>query len=662
TRVWDEYNLATSHQFNWVIDQNTFLDMRGSYYHRYFPINARPGQENEYTYYDRKERVYWGRVWYDDEYVRKRLIGSAKMTHFRDDLLGASHEFKAGFEFGQSEYHRDWFRGNNPYYSYWRDYAGGNPYYYSTSGKRGRLRLRFCPGEKGQWDVVDNVRRFSGYIQDSVLSGRLALNLGVRFDYSYQYEPEQTRPGMLQYYKVGPDQLNPAISDPNALLRALIEAEHAAGYLTPFDPLTTPYKKVIEFTTLSPRVGLIYDIFGDGKTAIKLSYSRYYEPVWSAKYNAAQIFGAGTYQWYWYDDNGNKLMDLPGEGDHYRIRYRYNQDPEYTYYFTWDSLQKFLESGNEADLEKGLSAPYMDEITAGVEHELMRDFNLGLRFVRKWNRNIVEDIDKFNGYDETRKDEKGLIWIPYTATDPGWDGEFGTDDDKSITVYGLRDDRPEPEYLGTNPPEAKRDYWAVMLTLDKKMSNKWQFNGSILYSSFKGNASAMYGPTEGESGMFDDPNSLINAYGPDWFDRPLQIKLMGTYILPYDFIISAYFQHQSGKPWTRHMRVYFPPDYDVQQSYVYINADERGSKRLPPFTNLDLRVEKRFSLGDYGKLNFYVDIFNVGGRNGIELYEDPEGYLRYYRTPPYYKPRYTYGRITEAYGVRSFRLGVRWTF
>jgi len=186
TRVWDEYNLATSHQFNWVLDQNTFLDLRGSYYHRYFPINVRPGQEDEYTYYDREQEVYWGRVWYDDEYVRKRLIASAKVTHFRDDLLGASHEFKAGFEFGQSEYHRDWFRGANPWYSYWRDYAAGNPYYYSTSGRRGRLRIRYCPGKKGEWDVVDNVRRFSGYIQDSAIAGRLALNLGVRLDYSYQ--------------------------------------------------------------------------------------------------------------------------------------------------------------------------------------------------------------------------------------------------------------------------------------------------------------------------------------------------------------------------------------------------------------------------------------------------------------------------------------------
>jgi len=163
----------------------------------------------------------------------------------------------------------------------------------------------------------------------------------------------------------------------------------------------------------------------------------------------------------------------------------------------------------------------------------------------------VEDIDLYNGYDANATDENGLIWIPYTVTDPGWDGEFGTDDDKSLTVYGLREDRPAPAYKGTNPPEAKRDYKALVITFDKRMSNKWQLKGSIVYSSFKGNCSPLYGPTEGESGMFDNPNSLINAYGPLWFDRPLQIKLMGTYILPYGFVVSAYFQHLSGAPWTR---------------------------------------------------------------------------------------------------------------
>ncbi len=643
TATWDHENsYATSHQLNWVIDQNTFLDIRGGYVYRYFPIIARPEYGGNYTYYDRKNRVYWGYTWYSDEYWRIRIPFSIWLTRFQDDFLGADHEFKLGVEFEQTYYNRDWWRHGNPYYSYWRDFNKRNPYYYSTSGKRGRLRIRFCPDKPRQWKIQDHTRRFSGFVQDNLTAGRLALNLGVRFDYSYQYEPEQSRPELR--YQYGPELLNPEITDPNALLEALIAQIHAEGKISPFDALTVPYKKIVEFFTISPRIGVVFDLFGDGKTALKASFARYYEPVWSAKYNASQIFGAGTYSWYWYDLNGNKFMDLPPT-DKYVLQWEYIQDPTYNYY------------------DPDLKCPYTDEVIAGLEHELFKDFKIGIQFIRKWNRNIVEDIDLYNGYDPNATDEKGLIWIPYTVVDPGWDGVFGTDDDKELTVYGLREDRPTPAFKGTNPPEAKRDYKALVITFDKRMSNNWQLKGSIVYSSFKGNCSPLYGPTEGESSMFDNPNTLINSYGPVWFDRPLQIKLMGTYVFPYGFVVSAYLQHLSGVPWTRTFeRVYFPPDYPVQQSYVSVNADPRGSKRGPSYTNLDIRVEKTISLGKYGKLGVYLDIFNVGGYTRTNTYVDPYARLYYYKSPPKYVVDDLYGTVYSITGVRSIRLGLRWSF
>jgi len=647
TEIWDHENTyTTTHQFNWVLNQNTFLDLRGSYVWRYFPIISRT--QGQPTFYCNTVKVYWGSSPYNDEYHRIKIPITASLTHFRDDFLGAAHEIKAGAEFEQTEYHRDWYRAN-PYYSYWYDWNARNPYYYSPTRYQGRLRIRTCPPEKGQWDVQDHTRRFSAYIQDSLVAGRLAINLGLRFDYSYQYEPEQKRPQLR--YKYGPYELNPAITDPNALLEALRAQWYADPTLKdagpfPFDELTTPWKKVVEFKTLSPRLGFVYDLFGDGKTAFKISFSRYYEPVWSAKYNAAQIFGASTINYYWYDDNRNKLMDLPPT-DRYVLTSYPIQDPNYNYYV------------------KDLKCPYMNEFVTALEREVYKDFKLGLQFLWRVNKNIVEDIDLNNGYDANAKDDKGLIWIPFTFTDPGWDGKWGTSDDQQMTVYGLRADRPVPTWKGTNPPEAKRRYWAVILTFDKRMSNRWQLNGSVLYSSFKGNAAPTYGATEGETSMFDNPNSLINAYGSTEFDRPLQIRIMGTYILPYDFILSAYFQYRSGSPWNRTIaRVYFPPDIaaQVQQTYVSVNAEPPGSRRNPPYTMLDLRVEKSFKLRDFGRVGIYVDIFNVAGRSGISVNQNPNPYLRFDRTPPAYEISTVYGLVTSCYGVRSFRLGMRFSF
>jgi hypothetical protein len=300
TIIWDHENThTTTHQINWVLDQNTFVDVRGTYVHRHFPILLRPEYKDNYFVYDRKEAVRWGNSYYGDDYIRKKALASLSLTHFEDDLLGASHELKIGGEFEDTVYGLDRYKGyekgDNPYYTYWRDYNAGNKYYYSTSGKRGRLRMRPF-AERGVVWKYDNTRRFSAFAQDSITTGRLAINVGLRLDYGYQYEPEQSRPAMYDRYKVGPEFLNPALAalDPNILLKALNDQYHndpdiEFNQTSALDPITTPYKKIVEFTTLSPRIGLVYDLFGNGKTALKASFSRYYEPIWSAKYNAANI-------------------------------------------------------------------------------------------------------------------------------------------------------------------------------------------------------------------------------------------------------------------------------------------------------------------------------------------------------------------------------------
>lgn len=640
--IWNHENTyTTTHQLNWILNQNAFMDIRGTYIHRYFPLNSRPGTEGNYILYDDAAKVWWGSLYYDDEYVRKKMLASAAITNFQDEWLGVSHEFKAGLEFEQTEYHRDWYN-DNPFYSYWEDWVEGNPYYYSTSGKRGRLRMRRCPPAKGMWDVQDHTRRFSAYVQDSLTTGRLALNLGLRFDFSYQFEPEQSRPQLR--YDYGPELLAPDLP-PNALIEALTEQWHEEiGEVAPWDALTTPYKRPVEFTTFSPRIGIVYDLFGNGRTALKLSFSQYYEPVWSAKYNAAQIFGAGTVDYNWYDYNGNQLMDLPPT-DGYTLRSVPTQDPEYDYYVD------------------DLKAPYTREYLGAIEQELVKDFKVGLQFVYKINKNIVEDVDMQNGYDPYATDENGLIWIPYDVVDPGFDGEFGTDDDAPLTVYGLREDRPEPEFEGINPPEAKREYWAIIGTFSKRMTNNWQLEGSVLYSSFKGNATADYSATEGESSMFDTPNYMINSYGRLTFDRPWQIRLMSSVILPGEWILSGYFQHRSGSAWDRDLeRVYFPSSLDVQQSYVYIRAEERGARRNSPYTNMDLRVEKAFHFTENLKLNIYLDVFNLFGRSGSDIYQNPNGRLWYYKDPPEYTFHSLYGTIENIYGSRSVRLGFRFSF
>jgi len=634
-------------KLNWILGPNTFLDIGGSYYigeHAETPQEESIGQ---YTSYDRAQNVSWGSYWANKAFFKKHFLPHAMITHFQDDFLGASHEFKAGVEYEWAAYHRDESTtGGNPWRSYWQDFAAGDPYYYNVGDRIGRLTFKYgVLGEKGLWMIKDEGARYSLFIQDSITTGRWAFNVGVRFDKSWVYYPENYRPDVIATVKVPAELQNPALGTTELLEALAQQIRDETGHISCFDEVTTPYQKVINWATFSPRIGLVYDLFGDGKTAVKLSFSRYYEPAYVVKYNNGNIFQGLTTNFEWTDVNANVLMDLPGV-DSYRIRSTVLQDTTVLFY------------------PDDLKPPITDELIFGVEHELVRDFRLGLQFISKRGSEWIEDSDMINGYDPTATDADGLIWIPYTFTDPGWDQELGTGDDQELTVYGLRNGRPSYEsMLAINPPEAKRNYTALLMTFDKRMSNNWMLKGSVLYSAFKGNYSPSRSGAMAETGAFDNPNVMINSYGRCAYDHPWQVKIMGSYILPQDFVISWYFQHRSGSPWARSFnRIYFPDSLNVQQSSVSVRAEPLGTRRNASYTTMDLRLEKGFKFGTFGDLRLYVDIYNLGGRSGISINENPNLWYRGDRTPVEWYPDSNYGRITSVYGVRTIHFGLKFTF
>ncbi len=49
--------------------------------------------------------------------------------------------------------------------------------------------------------------------------------------------------------------------------------------MQPTRNLTIPGQTVVSYKDLSPRMGLAYDIFGNGKTAVKVSLNRYVQDL-----------------------------------------------------------------------------------------------------------------------------------------------------------------------------------------------------------------------------------------------------------------------------------------------------------------------------------------------------------------------------------------------
>jgi hypothetical protein len=89
----------------------------------------------------------------------------------------------------------------------------------------------------------DDISTHGLYVQDQWTMKRMTANLGLRYDYLHAWVPAQTRP---------------------------------AGYFTPeysFDKLDN----VPKWRDISPRLGIAYDLFGNGKTAVKAQFGRYIE-------------------------------------------------------------------------------------------------------------------------------------------------------------------------------------------------------------------------------------------------------------------------------------------------------------------------------------------------------------------------------------------------
>jgi hypothetical protein len=342
----------------------------------------------------------------------------------------------------------------------------------------------------------------------------------------------------------------------------------------------------------------------------------------------------------WFDLDQDGWRDLPPT-DNYIVLYRpekLNTDP--------DLISAFL--------DRDMTAPFVDELTVGINREVFTDFSIGLAYIYRENKNIADTLDTNNPLDSPN-------WLPYTVIEPGPDGTVGTEDDASITVYGLKEDAPYTQRFRTNIDMIKRKYQGVEFTANKRMSNGWQLSGSVTYSKTYGNIGGDWGIWRGDRGGFLDPNQLVNRWGRTNYDRPLIIKLMGTVVLPYNINLSASYSHYDGSPANRTVTVYLPSTIDGvpnRTPSVTVNAEAPGTIRNPASDALDLRLEKEFNL-PVGKLGIYVDAFNILGLKQLYVNQNNGGYIFLDGSFSQYS---TYGQIDSASGVRSFKFYVRYNF
>lgn len=157
-------------------------------------------------------------------------------------------------------------------------------------------------------------------------------------------------------------------------------------------------------------------------------------------------------------------------------------------------------------------------------------------------------------------------------------------------------------------PEAKREYKALEIVIDKIFSKNYQFTTSYVYSKLTGNMAGFGFHETGQNnpniaGLFDAPEFLYNADGYLWGDRPHQFKFNGIYLFNFGLNVGASFRYHTGQPFTK----MGSGPWGGASAFL----EKRGtSGRLPNFYQLDTHFEYSIKLDKY-RIGFYFDVFNV---------------------------------------------------
>ena len=594
---------------SWTVNSSTILDLRaGGKSFEWTGVTTAVGNPNGPVFTDAYTGYSWGNAYASgggEQYTRKPTINiSLTATKFMDDFLGGNHEFKAGVE---------WARGLGEWGFYMTQplfwtYYNGSPYYYRALNNGvtdpvygdGRLTYYAIGTTSGSSSQLGLTSRIGGFIQDSFTIKRLTINLGLRADHLTAWSPGRTKG---------------AATDPVALALGATYFQPIYG-INPYDAISyATWDNAFPYNTFfSPRVGLTYDLFGNGRTALKASFSRQQEGFVTGNFSSMYPLSNRNFTWNWWDDNGNGIPDPPPI-DHYKEALGATPLPMIS--------KAYLDA-----IDPNTRIPYIDEITAAIEHELVKDVNVAVRYIHKDRKNILASVlwDKPTGRYWYTHDLAPEWWIPFKTTVPAY-GSFPAQD---VTMYFLSPNAPAQNSRLTNVPEGAYRYHCVEFSFDKRMANGWQLGGSVNFTKLTGNYSVSQASFSSYS-AFSTANSFVNAYGELPYSRPILIKLYGSFRLPYQLMLSFFYMHTDGSPWARTVTVVPPAAWvaanKVKSTSYSINVETPGTRWNEASDSLDLRIEKDFKLGP-GTLGVYADIFNLLGAYTLTVNKNPAGTWR----------------------------------
>jgi hypothetical protein len=464
---------------------------------------------------------------------------------FEDHQPNSRHQFDNIFSFGKS--------GWGGEHLFKTGLQWGRLYYgshYSVPQDHWLIYNNGAPASVREYNTpvfYENIATVTGFfLQDAWSMNRLTLNIGGRWDNYVGKLPDQS-------------------ADDNRFIAAR----------------SLPGREVINQSIGVWRLGASYDLTGNGRTAIKGSYSRYGLQVGIDRVTSVNAFAQGSRTCPWTDPNGDGKF----------------QETEITV-----SQCTSFNGGNNTNYADGIRWPYSDEVTAGVETQLPGAVRMGAMFYYRSNK---DQYGSRNQAVPTSAYTASTINIP---SGPGGGPGNANPKPTTATVYNIPAALASAnDTIVSNDAYLDTAYKGVEVTATKRFSRKWQMQAGFTIGQNKG------GFTYAGSDL-NDPNTIRDNKAIIGNDSERALRLSGSYELPFAIHFAGSVVANSGYPfvssYSLSRAVAATQGINLTRASQTVALSERGDERLPGVTIMDLRLSRSFRFGSRS-FNPTIDFFNI---------------------------------------------------
>jgi hypothetical protein len=556
-------------EWNGTLSDKLYVEARVGSFGYYFPTLA--NSDEEYFWRDSGTLEILGahRRWQTD---RERNQYTAAGTYFLDTGAG-SHTIKLGGEILREKGWVGFEQG-----------VGGDIEHIYNNGNSNQVIFRvptatsvgsLKDGKNGNITSVSALNVGALFLNDTWNLGRMTLNAGVRYDRYTGWLPEQ-------------QQLPFSLGPVNVPARTFDERD------------------LYTWNLFAPRVGVIFDVAGDGRTVIKGNYGFFWHNPGVGVGDAANentSEKAVTYNW---TDTNRDRRWQPGEQT--------------------TLVSSALAGGIQLDPD--IKAPYSHEVSLWLERQLTEQLGGRVGFVYKTEDDLIS-----NNYQRDRG--LGAFTQAYSFTDIGPDGFANTGDEQTLTFYGLpaavASQFPTTQYV-MNVDQFSR-YKTFEAAFTKRYGNRW---------------SASIGGAH--TWLTDFPNGpQRNPNNPGAEDYTLwNFKATASFDAAFGIRISPVLRHQSGANYARTLTITAPAGLVGTSGGGGGNvayAEPMSANREDNIWVFDTRVEKTVNFTDRLRTRLFLDLFNITNSHASETISRATG-------PGYLKPSAILAPFTARLGFR----------